>query len=29
VEVTAGDDSPLHRNPDGQLWVCDFEVSPS
>ena len=28
VDVTAGDDCHTHRNPAGELWVCDFEVTP-
>ncbi len=27
VRVTAGDDCAAHREKDGQLWVCDFEVT--
>ena len=29
IEVTGGDDCRTHRNETGELWVCDFEVSPS
>ena len=28
VEVTAGDHLDEHRNQDGELWLCDFEVTP-
>ena len=28
IDVTGGDDCQLHRNPDGELWVSDFEVTP-
>ena len=28
VEVTAGDRLDAHRNHEGELWVCDFEVQP-
>jgi hypothetical protein len=28
VEVTAGDPCDDHRNEDGDLWVCLFEVTP-
>ena len=28
IEVTAGDECAAHRNDAGQLWVCEFEVSP-
>ena len=28
IEVTAGDRLDEHRNQDGELWVCDFEVQP-
>ena len=28
IDVTDGDDCRPHRNRDGQLWVCDFEVTP-
>jgi len=28
VDVTAGDRLDGHRNEDGELWVCDFEVQP-
>ena len=28
VEVTAGDDCNQHRNPQGELWVRDFEIAP-
>ena len=27
IEVTAGDRLDKQRNEDGELWVCDFEVS--
>ncbi|MCP4249372.1 MAG: hypothetical protein GY778_20200 [bacterium] len=26
LDVTAGDRLDGHRNDDGKLWVCDFEV---
>ena len=29
VDLTGGDDCQLHRNPDGELWVWDFEVTPT
>lgn len=29
VEVTNGDPLNAHRNEDGELWVCDFEVQPT
>jgi len=28
IDVTGGDDCQTHRNPAGELWVCDFEVTP-
>jgi hypothetical protein len=28
IEVTAGDRLDEHRNEDGELWLCDFEVQP-
>jgi len=28
IEVTGGDRLDEHRNQDGELWVCDFEVRP-
>jgi len=28
VDVTAGDDCNQHRNPQGELWVRDFEITP-
>jgi hypothetical protein len=28
MEVTAGDRLNAHRNDNGELWVCDFEVEP-
>ncbi len=28
VDLTGGDDCHLHRNEAGELWVCDFEVTP-
>ena len=28
IEVTAGDRLDAHRNSNGELWVCDFEVRP-
>ena len=27
IHVTGGDDCTAYREKDGQLWVCDFEVS--
>ncbi len=27
VDVTGGDGCDEHRDGDGQLWVCDFEVT--
>jgi hypothetical protein len=29
IDVIGGDNCQLHRNPDGELWVCDFEVTPT
>lgn len=29
IEVTSGDRLDAHRNEDGELWVCDFEVQRS
>jgi hypothetical protein len=29
IDVTSGDDCQVHRHPDGELWVCDFEVTPT
>jgi hypothetical protein len=28
LDDVAGDHADDHRNADGQLWVCDFEVRP-
>jgi len=28
IDVTGGDDCQTHRNSKGELWVCDFEVTP-
>jgi hypothetical protein len=28
VKVTAGSACTMHRHDDGELWVCDFEVTP-
>jgi hypothetical protein len=28
IDVTAGERLDAHRNEDGELWVCDFEVRP-
>lgn len=29
IDVTSGDpEASMHRNADGELWVCDFEVTP-
>lgn len=28
IEVTAGHLAQLHRHENGELWVCDFEVTP-
>ena len=28
IEVAAGDPCDTHREDNGDLWVCDFEVSP-
>ena len=28
VEVTAGDRLDEHRRQDGELWLCNFEVTP-
>ena len=27
IMVTGGDDCAVYREKDGQLWVCDFEVT--
>jgi len=29
IDITDGDDCQIHRNADGELWVCEFEVAPS
>ena len=29
IDVSAGDDCHEHRNDAGELWVCDFEVTPT
>ena len=29
IDVTGGDDCQPHRNAEGQLWVCDCEVTPT
>jgi hypothetical protein len=29
VDVLSGDRCDMHRTADGELWVCDFEVSPT
>ena len=28
IRVTGGDDCAAYREKGGQLWVCDFEVTP-
>jgi len=28
VDITDGDHCDAHRNNAGELWVCDFEVTP-
>ena len=28
IDVTEGDRLDEHRNDDGELWVCEFEVQP-
>lgn len=28
IEVTSGDRLDTHRDEEGELWVCDFEVHP-
>jgi hypothetical protein len=28
IEVASGDACDDHRHDDGQLWVCEFEVTP-
>jgi hypothetical protein len=28
VDVTSGDHCDQHRSADGELWVCQFEISP-
>jgi hypothetical protein len=28
IEVTRGDACDDHRHADGELWVCEFEVTP-
>jgi hypothetical protein len=29
VDVLSGDHCDMHRTADGELWVCDFEVTPT
>ena len=28
IDVTDGDRADMHRHENGELWVCDFEVTP-
>ena len=29
IDVREGDPADIHRNEQGELWVCDFEVGPN
>lgn len=29
IEVTSSDDAEIHLNDNGELWVCDFELTTS